>query len=63
MTKEEVVARLQQIPKSQRAAFAREVGLSYSWIRYVQTGVIKNPGTDQMDTLREYFRRADRGRK
>ena len=61
MTKDEVIRRLGQ---ENRAEIARATGLRYMYLSRLAWGKIKNPGSDQVDTLRSYFLSCDivRGR-
>lgn len=56
MTKDEVIQRLRE---SNRAEVHRATGLPYRYLRNLVDGDIDNPGSMQMDTLRNYFSQQD----
>ncbi len=38
-----------------RAAVSRETGINVTYLYRVVSGLIKNPGSQQIDALRDYF--------
>jgi hypothetical protein len=60
MTRDEVRERLMAVPKGERLRVAKEAGFGYRWMCHMIDGHIKNPGSDQMDKARAYFRRRRR---
>jgi hypothetical protein len=62
MTREDVIARLRE---ENRAEVARLTGLTRGYLDKIVYGTIKNPGSEQMDTLRVHFLSLDimRGRQ
>jgi hypothetical protein len=55
MTSAEVIERLKTAPNRQRVAEA--TGIQYGYLSKLVYGLIKNPGSAQIDTLRDYFQR------
>ena len=53
MTREEIIQRLKTAPN--RAAVARATGLSYGYLNKLVQEDIENPGSAQVDILRNYF--------
>jgi hypothetical protein len=53
MTKAEIIERLKRAKN--RAAIARATGLQYAYLSKLVYGEIENPGSDQVDKLRNYF--------
>lgn len=54
MSKDEVIKRLRE---SNRAEVSRRTGLPYRYLRHLIEENIENPGSRQMDLLRDYFGR------
>lgn len=52
MTKDDVIARLRE---AKRSEVAKGTGLRSMYLYRVERGLIKNPGSVQIDQLREYF--------
>lgn len=57
MTRDEVRECLMAVPLGERLRVSREAGFGYRWMCHMIEGNIKNPGSDQMDKARIYFRR------
>lgn len=52
MTQDQIIAALRD---SKRSHVARATGLRAMYLYRVEKGLIKNPGSMQMDKLRDYF--------
>lgn len=52
MTRDEVIQRLSSV---NRAEVARATGIRYMYLSRLAWGKIKNPGSSQIDVLRNYF--------
>ena len=57
MTRDEIIQRLRA---SNRAQVSRDTKLPYRYLRNLIQGEIENPGSKQMDILRNYY--SQRGR-
>lgn len=57
MTRDEVIQRL--ATAKNRAEVSRATGLHYVYLSKVAWGKIKNPGSAQVDRLRDYFAQQD----
>lgn len=58
MTKDQVISSLASHPN--RAEVARATGIRYMYLSKLVWGHFKNPGTDQIDKLRDYFSQHER---
>lgn len=58
MDRDEVIQRLKAAPN--RRAVSDETGIRYDYLCKVVYGLIKNPGSAQIDLLRDHFQREDR---
>jgi hypothetical protein len=54
MTQDQIIAAL---AKSKRSEVAKATGLRPMYLYKVERGLIKNPGSQQMDVLRDYYAR------
>lgn len=58
MTSQEVIERIRGVPN--RKALSRETGLPYDYLCRLVKGRIKDPGSQKIDVLRDYFQKAER---
>jgi hypothetical protein len=51
---------IERLRSCNRAAVSRDTGINVTYLYRVVKGLIKNPGSQQIDRLREYFERVER---